>query len=127
MRFIYFVSVAAKGLSACGGTQLTYDELQTEAVALWDAQDVQDRTEWSRVSKLSETATYTGVGYFEATGSSVPQDVQVRGLMTVEVAFGSGTPEMDGSITDFVSQSDQALAGELAFVVNSSSQIFCPR
>ncbi len=126
MRFIYFVSVAAMGLSACGGTQLTFDELQTEALALWDAQSVEDRTMWAAVSKLSGTATYTGVGYFETTGSSVPEDALVRGRMSVEVAFGSDTPQLDGAITDFVSQADQALDGELTFVVNAVDAVFHP-
>lgn len=126
MRSIYFASIAAMSLSACGGTQLTFDELQTEALALWDAQDVEDRTTWATISNLSGTATYTGVGYFEATGSSVPQDMLVRGRMSVEVAFGSGTPQMDGSITDFISETDQALAGELTFVENATNTFFAP-
>ncbi|MFT5628944.1 MAG: hypothetical protein ACI82I_002464 [Gammaproteobacteria bacterium] len=133
MRFIYFVFAAALGLSACGGTQPTFDELQSEALALWDAKEAEDRTKWAAISPLTGSATYEGVGYFKATGSGVPADTFVRGQMTVDVAFGSGTPQMNGAITDFVAQTnfvdetEQTLAGELTFVVDATSLIFAPK
>ncbi|MFT4742487.1 MAG: hypothetical protein ACI91Z_000460, partial [Yoonia sp.] len=60
MRFIYFVFAAALGLSACGGTQPTFDELQSEALALRDAKEAEDRTKWAAISPLTGSATYEG-------------------------------------------------------------------
>lgn len=90
-------------------------------MALYDAQENLDRTNWSTLRDLSGTATYDGVAYFDVDGPAVPDPQRVRGAMSVDVDFDQNLPVIDGTINKFISEDDQSLKGALTFNVEDSA------
>ncbi|MFT5648779.1 MAG: hypothetical protein ACJAWC_000684 [Yoonia sp.] len=115
MRLIYLVSIAALGLSACGGSQPTYDVLNSNADRIFDALIAEDPTTVSRATDAFQGgASYTGVAYGTLQGTGNGQIVGFVSSTQVDVALNNSAVEVSGTMNNFVTEDEQNLAGSLS-------------
>lgn len=116
MKFVVLSCVAFVGLSACGGSKPTFDELQTDARRLYDIIDDQPRTTMGATrAELTGGANYTGVMYGGLSGEQIDGRVFTRAEMSVNVEFVGGNIPISGRIVNFVTEDGENLTGSLNF------------
>lgn len=116
MKFMAFACLALVGLAACGGTQRSFEEMDKDRERIFEELISKGDTPRARADAVFRGgASYTGVSYGSLSADTRADYEFFNSEVNVDVVLGQGAPVISGSLTNFITEDEEALAGSLSF------------